>query len=427
MNFQKTIRIPIHYDTTKIKIGILDRLTARITYGIRLISGLMDETTDLDRTTLDKLIKNSDIVEKTGLSAGFIQQCRDKVIWTWKSYHKLHRTWERQAASAEKRVVSARDDKELKKRQKYLEKVLKKEPSTPDFRAKTPCRLDSRTGKVTEGKGKLSPLWIHISTLEKGKTIDVPLNPSRYHLNQLKAAEKIDDFEIIKRNKKYYVHITITRVIEDQQISSIGGIDQGLNRSLAVVLLETPIPREELILDAAKRELLDKYDKIISSLQEAKMWDKLRELRHKRSDVAMYHDWCLAIQTAEATKGNYIAIGNAPFGQTQFRGNGMPKLRKRIGKWSFSRQRKYIVLKRAELGYPTKLREEYGTSKECHFCGSKLITRKWLSDSSYILCHSCNSKEDADINGAYNIAFRCQDDWLKAQMNMKGEKPHAST
>ena len=215
-------------------------------------------------------------------------------------------------------------------------------------------------------------------------------------------------------------------MVENKLISSIGGIDQGLNRSLAVVLLETPVPREELLLDAAKRELLDKYDAIIASLQEDKKWDKLRDLRHKRSDVAIYHDWILANKTAEFTEGSLIAIGNTAFRQTQSRGNGMPTLRKRIGKWSYGRQRVFIALKRAERGYPTKLREERNTSRECHYCGSMLTTRKWSNESSYILCHSCDAKEDADINAAYNIAFRCQDDWLKAQMNMKGEKPHAS-
>ena len=70
-------------------------------------------------------------------------------------------------------------------------------------------------------------------------------------------------------------------------------------------------------------------------------------------------------------------------------------------------------MKRAERGYATKLREEYGTSRECHICGSLLTTRKWSDGSSYILCHSCGAKEDADLNAAYNIAFRCQDDWLK--------------
>jgi len=425
MKFQKSIRIPVHYDTTNTKIGILDSLTARLNYGIMLISNLIDENTTLDRTTLNKLIKSSDIVEKTGLSAGFIDQCRDKAIWAWKSYRKLHIDWEKKVERATERLEASEDDKEKEKKQKSLDKLLKKEPSRPTFEDKTPCRLDSRTGKITIGKGKFSPLWIHISTLEKGKTIDIPLNPSQYHLNQLNDAE-IDDFEIVKRNKKYYIHISITKVVENKLISSIGGIDQGLNRSLAVVLLETPVPREELLLDAAKRELLDKYDAIIASLQEDKKWDKLRDLRHKRSDVAIYHDWILANKTAEFTEGSLIAIGNTAFRQTQSRGNGMPTLRKRIGKWSYGRQRVFIALKRAERGYPTKLREERNTSRECHYCGSMLTTRKWSNESSYILCHSCDAKEDADINAAYNIAFRCQDDWLKAQMNMKGEKPHAS-
>ncbi len=37
---KKTIRIPVHYDTTTNKMDILNRLTARITYGIRLGSGI---------------------------------------------------------------------------------------------------------------------------------------------------------------------------------------------------------------------------------------------------------------------------------------------------------------------------------------------------------------------------------------------------
>lgn len=425
MIFQKTIRVPIHYDTTKTKIGILDRLTARITYHIRLISELVTEDTKLDRTTLRKLVKDSGIIELTGLSYGFRDQCIDKYIWARKSYQRLHRTWERQAASAEERVASARDDKELKKRQKSFDKILKREPSIPDFRNKTPCRIDYRTGSIEQSDSKLSSLWMHVSTLIKNHTIDVPLNPSQYHLNQLKNA-KIDDFEIIKHGKKYYVHITITKVVEDKPISSIGGIDQGLNKSIAAVLLTEPYPQEEQLLETAKREVLEKYDEIVSSLQEAKRWDKLRELRHKRENVSTYHDWCLAKQVAEFTKGSYIAIGNSRFRQTQVRGNGKPKLRKRIGKWSYGQQRKFIALKRAERGYPTELRDEYGTSRKCHICKSKLTTRKWGDGHSYILCHACGAKIDADFNAGYNIATQCRDDMLKAGMNMIGENPHAS-
>jgi putative transposase len=445
MQIQKSLKVPIHYNTTKIKLDKLNKLTARITYCIRLISGLITEETTItiDRPIIRKLVKDNEIAAKTGLSAGFIDQCIDKVIWAWNSYKRLHREWEKNIKRAQERIQSARGEEAREKGEKSLQKLLKREPKKPSFQEKISCRHDYRTGRVEWGKGKFSPLWIHISTLEKGRTIDVPLNPSQYHINQLKNGEiDIDDFEIIKFNKKYYVHISITKVVEDKPINSIGGIDQGLNRTIAVVLLTNPIPHEEHLLDVAKRELLDKYDAIISLLQEAEKWDKLRELSNKRANLSTYHDWCLSNKVAEFTEGSLIAIGNTPFRQTQFRGNSMPTLRKQIGKWSYGRQRKMIAQKRAERGYPTLLEDEYNTSRQCHICGSMLTTRHWVDGYSWILCHSCGAKIDADFNAAYNISYkvepiavwvydngigyalRCRDDRLKAGMNMK--EIHAS-
>ena len=51
ITYQKTIKIPIHYGTTKEKLDKLNKLTARITYVIRLISELITEDTKLDRKT----------------------------------------------------------------------------------------------------------------------------------------------------------------------------------------------------------------------------------------------------------------------------------------------------------------------------------------------------------------------------------------
>lgn len=305
---------------------------------------------------------------------------------------------------------------ERSRNQKYLTKLMKREPSHPAFDEKTPCRIDYRTGRIEWG-GNSFVLWMHVSTLQKNKPMDIPLNPSRYHLKQLEGAV-IDDFEIIKHGKKYYAHVSISREILEKPTSSVGGIDQGLNRTIATVLLDDDMPQEELLCDREKQNLIDKYDSIIADLQENENWRKIRKLRHKRFNVAVYHDWCLANHVAEYTQGYMIAIGNTKFRQTQYRGNGMPGLRKRIGKWSYSRQRKYIALKRAERGYSTKLIDERYTSKTCHACGSRLVERKWIDGSSYILCHSCGLKDDADLNAAHNIALRCRDDWLKAQMNM---------
>ena len=153
--------------------------------------------------------------------------------------------------------------------------------------------------------------------------------PSYYHIKQLEEYEAAD-FEITKKNGEYHAHISLKKEVVEKPTISIGGIDQGLNRSIATVLLT---------------------------------------------------------------------------------------MRKRTGKWYYSRQCTLIALKRAEMGYSTKLVDERYTSKTCHICRSLLTERKWVDGNSYILCHSCDSKVDADINAAYNIALRCRDDRLKVQMN----------
>jgi len=420
MLITKTIIIPIHYSTTKLKQNILDNTTKNITFCIKNISELIDYDTELTRKRVRKLVRKNEIEEKTKLSTGFIEQCIGKVIESHKSYRRLHDDWLRKLED-----VLRRND------EVYLWKFLQKEPIPPKFNHKIPCRIDVQTGRIEwNKKSKLSPLWLHISTLIKYKTIDIPLNPAKYHLEQLKDAE-IRDFEIIKKDGKYYVHIPIQKTFENKKISSVGGIDQGLNHSAGIVLLPSDkngVPFEGLICDEKKQAILRKYDEIVSKLQNAKKYKKLKQLRNKRLNVAKEYDWQIANQITKLSDGVVIGIGDTNFRQMQFRGNGMPKLRKLISKWSYSRQRKFITMKRAENGYNTLLVSER-SSNDCHVCNSHLVTRKWLpSGESYILCHSCGLKKDADINAAYNIAYetvsRCQDERLKAQMTMW--KTHAS-
>ncbi len=44
---------------------------------------LEDAALELNRLGLD-------IASRTGLSAGFVDQCVDKVLWSWRSYKALH-------------------------------------------------------------------------------------------------------------------------------------------------------------------------------------------------------------------------------------------------------------------------------------------------------------------------------------------------
>ena len=152
MQVRKSLKIPIHYATTKSKISKLDNLTARITYCITRISELITDETKIDRPTIRKLVKDNNIALKTGLSAGFIDQCNDKVIWAWNSYRRIHGEWEKKLKKAQEKVRSARDEKEKEKWEKSLQRLLKREPSRPSFQDKTTCRIDYRTGKVERGE-----------------------------------------------------------------------------------------------------------------------------------------------------------------------------------------------------------------------------------------------------------------------------------
>ena len=42
MLVQKTVKVPIHYATTKNKLHVLDRLTARLTYTVKLWSEVIE-------------------------------------------------------------------------------------------------------------------------------------------------------------------------------------------------------------------------------------------------------------------------------------------------------------------------------------------------------------------------------------------------
>lgn len=192
----KSLKIPVHYAVTKAKLDKLNKLTARITFGLRLISSFISNETELDRKTIRKIAKDNEIANRTRLSAGFVDQIVDKVIWSWRSYKELHKDWKRRVDGAKGRADQAEDGRKRENAEKSLAKLIKREPSIPTFREKTPCRIDYRTGRIEVGRNSFI-LWMHISTLEKNQPMDVPLNPSHYHLKQLEGSE-IDDFEMFQ-------------------------------------------------------------------------------------------------------------------------------------------------------------------------------------------------------------------------------------
>lgn len=269
MLVQKTVKVPIHHAITKNKLHVLDRLTARLTYAVKLWSGLIEQHWICARWEMQQLDYQHFVRDQTRLSAGFVQQCGNQALWMWGSYRELHSRWEKAVERAK-----------VRKNEQWLRKLLKREPSKPfcgkDSRKKIPTRFDYRTGEVQQSKhAKLSSLLIRISTLKKHEKLLVFLNPSSYHLDLLERGE-IRDFQLVKNGKKYHAHIVVQYEVEDQPIQAIRGVDLGIRRSVATVLLrpDRPLRREDfsVIQDGLKRQRLNKLNKRVAELQQVKKW-----------------------------------------------------------------------------------------------------------------------------------------------------------
>ena len=205
--YSRTIRIPVHYSITKSKLNKLNKITSRLTYAVKLFSDKIKETNKLSRKELSEYEK--EIQKTTKLNSAYVQQAKDKAVWMWKSYNKLHKKWEYKL----KRAAN----------EKYCSKLLKREPSEPFSKSnnKISARLDYRTISIITDlnlKGKpvkqikkqtdLTNLWASLSTLKKHNKIMIPLNPAEYHLNKLNQSSKITDAELTRKNNKLYLNIT---------------------------------------------------------------------------------------------------------------------------------------------------------------------------------------------------------------------------
>ena len=390
--YVRTLKLPVHYLTTKRKLSVLDKLTARHTYAVRLFCEEISNSGQ--KVSSRKQIRQHSryVQKKTGLSTGFIQQAEDKALWMWLSYYELHKVWRYHL-------------KRAKTGTKRYNKILKREPSKPCVSSrskinKIPVWFDERTGELQEACLVLTKWIVRISTLEKGKRINVLLNPSTYHKEMIEQADRIKSFQIIKKNKKYFVHVVCEYVVVSQSLRGMTGVDLGINRPLSTVLVDEKI--RFVILKNDKQKMMGKLNDHISHLQRQKKYDILKKLRHKRNKVAEQFDRLLAKDFASQTIGYFAFIGDPAYiRQHNFKGNGKRGLRKKLQGWSFRRQSNYIVHEKAKQGDQAEIINEWWTSSRCCICGSRVERPK----QSRIICKN-NHQYDADFNGSSNILMK---------------------
>jgi len=394
----KTVRIPVHYAVTKHKRSILDSLTARTTYGIRLWSKLFKEQ-KLKGSYADRRLFYEQVKREAKLGT-MTQCCFDTAAWMWWSYREAHKAWRRN-------VAIARREGEWK----WLRKLLRRKPQEPftnGMQSKGSIWFDNRFGLIERSKHlKLCPYVARVSTLRRGEKLTIPLNPAKYHLDMLKQGT-LKSFQLVKRDGKYFVHVKVEFQVPDQSVYAVRGIDLGVKRSVASVMLKPNQPLRSsdftIMRDGLKRDRLNRLEKRIAELQQAKKWEPLKRIRHKRLHVGEYYDRLAAKQVA-ATSQNSIVVLGYPKGikYENFKGNDKPRLRKVLARWTYGRQIRYIQEECAKLGIPSEAPDERWSSRTCHRCGSRHTER---ITQSVFHCWNCELIYNADYNGSISIGSR---------------------
>ena len=204
----KTLVLPVDKRITRTKMKFLDKLTARLTYGVQLF---------LENIIAENIISvkeaeqyRKDIEHRTGLSSAFVQACRDKALWMFKSYRQLYRDWQRDItrletsiATCKKRLAkksTTKDKKRLRKLQHKLYRWKKRQPSPPTIRGKVPLMFDYRVGDMAPAHtAKAFPLWARISSLKKGEKLHLPLYIYPYAAKHLHDKEwRVKSFQVVK-------------------------------------------------------------------------------------------------------------------------------------------------------------------------------------------------------------------------------------
>jgi putative transposase len=397
---------------------ILNRLTAKITHGVWLWSKLFEQY-NLKGSYGDRNMFSEQIKKESNLPSDMIQCCFDSASWMWRGYREQLKDW----------------NWELKRAKgEWRKKLLKRKPQKPfskGMNGKVPIWFDYRIGSIERSRIKLCSYVARASTLRKGVKITIPLNSARCHLNLLQKGE-IKSFQIVKKDEKFLVHVKVEYAVPDQPVNTVRGVDLGVKRSVASVMLR---PNQLLrstdftiIRDGLKRGRLNCLTQRVAALQQAKKWELLKRIQHKRKHVAEYFDRLSAKNIADTSSECLVAIGYPKWiKHDNHKGNGKPSLRKKLARWSYGRIIRYTKEECAEKGIPVEAPEEYWSSMTCHKCGARdtktnLKTVERIGQSLFH-CWNCELLFNADFNAAINIGSR----FLAAPLTRQGavDSPYA--
>jgi transposase len=313
-------------------------------------------------------------------------------------------------------------------------------PRTIKSTRRMPRWVFTQRFKIEYNESSFSKWWLNLrdsldSVPEERKIHDrllLPLKISPFHINQFRRGDVKACQIFIDRSRKWWVNfavrVAIVEVPDTSLPPAVLGIDLGMEKAVCTTLITPEKVREtKFFKQKEKVELIRKYDRLVADLQRKipiddnsspdGVFQRLRQIRHKRENIAREYDRVLVrflldyIEELSNKYTLYVAIGRLKNIRIVARkGNYQgSKFRGMIHSWAFARITESLKHGLAQKGWSVDSKDsrfqvvsEAWTSIMCWKCGTKGVRPK----QNYFKCPSCGHKTNADRNGAINIAGR---------------------
>jgi transposase len=443
----KTVILSLDPATNGRKLGILTKLSRRCTFGVDLFLNVAREQNVSARSDLERF--RHDVEDKTALSSGFAQACRDRVSTLVKPWEDRRDKWQKrneefqeeieklekreakllqQLAALTPRAVKTRVRKEtslagvqekLVAKRERLERRLARPPRFPSIKKRQPIWFDQRIGSFEEAKQSTwFQYWITISTLKKREKLSLPVQIYSHTERLLRDPSwSRKSFSIVwnSEKKRYAVHLKLEKEISYTRLHDAWGFDPGMKRLLYGI---NDNGTERTVLDGNDPEIKRRLSKIkVLGNRKAKLQrlGKLRALKQCKNKQYLVAEDLRHVIASKAVRclpaaPVLVSIGqpkkirehkgtrkkNSRNGKTNPR-----KHRKRLHNWSFKAQGDKLYHEALEHGhYPVIVDEARSrTTSTCNHCGSNNVA---INDRQFE-CNDCGFKEDRDGNGGLNI------------------------
>ena len=321
---------------------------------------------------------------------------KPRLKWAYDEYNNLVIPSKKNPAKVELEVPE-----EIMKFMRRLVKQARKSISLPDLSKVRTLKLDNRLGSLEVSvNAHHVDFWLKLSTLDKGKSVCIPLKNNPYYRELLKTGKQVNFVQVCLRDDK----LTVSPILAHDKVS-LRTNEEELGLDFGMITMFTTSNGE--------RHGIKTFTKL-------KIWDELlltrtKELQKEGKKLAndsyykslqskiksFFKNEINRILNKLANKGYAVFVVE----KLNFRFTNLSKKMNRLLRRTY---RKVIKDKFARLeekfGITTVEVNAAYTSQECSKCG--FVSKENRKSQSKFTCNCCNHSLNADVNAARNIIKR---------------------